>query len=40
MATQNTPKPAESKKLTDAQRIDALIKLLETNGMTIPKELK
>lgn len=34
-----TSKPAK-KKPTDAERIDAIIKLLEANGMTIPKALK
>lgn len=30
----------EAKKPTDAERIDAIVKLLEANGLTIPKELK
>ena len=34
-----TKKPAE-KKMTDAERIDAILKLLEKNGITLPKELK
>jgi len=36
-----TEKKAEApKKLTDAEKIAAIVKLLEANGLTIPKELK
>lgn len=39
MTTKPADKPAP-KKLTADERIDAIAKLLEANGITIPKALK
>jgi hypothetical protein len=36
--TEAAKQPA--KKLTDSEKIAAIVKLLEANGLTIPKELK
>lgn len=33
-------KKSEAKKVSDSERIDAIVKLLEANGITLPKELK
>ena len=39
MTTKTETKPAP-KKLSDYERIDAILELLERNGITIPKALK
>lgn len=40
MTDKSTAAKAPAKKLTDAEKIAAIIALLEANGITIPAELK
>lgn len=39
MAEKKT-EPKVPAKATDTQRIDAIVKLLKTNGLSLPKELE